>query len=194
MSSKLDASGLVCFTLDNTVCMLLSMGNPAGNVANSVEMGEISELSLPPQVGSTRNNPETLPPAIPYSVFSKSQKRMIVFLAAFAAMFSPLSSFIYYPAITAMSKDLHVSIEKINLTITSYMIVSGIAPAVIGDLADMTGRRWVYIITLAIYLTANLGLALQRSWPALFALRMLQSIGSSGKKDFRDSIYTMLIR
>lgn len=118
-------------------------------------------------------------PPMPYSTFTKSQKRLIVFLIAFAGMFSPLSSFIYYPAITSLSKDLHVSIELINLTITSYMVISGIAPAVIGDLADMTGRRWVYILTLAIYCAADVGLALQRSWPALLVLRMVQSVGSS---------------
>jgi len=123
-------------------------------------------------------------PPIPYSTFTKSQKRLIVFLIAIAGMFSPLSSFIYYPAITSLSKDLHVSIELINLTITSYMVVSGIAPAFIGDLADMTGRRWVYILTLAIYCAADVGLALQRSWVALLLLRMVQSVGSSGMWTF----------
>ena len=131
------------------------------------------ELSIEPQ----QNDP--MPP-IPYSIFTRPQKRLIVFLIAYAGMFSPLSSFIYYPAITSLSKDLHVSIELINLTITSYMVVSGIAPAVIGDLADMTGRRWVYILTLTIYCSADVGLALQRSWLALLVLRMLQSVGSSG--------------
>jgi MFS family permease len=121
-------------------------------------------------------------PSMPYSTFTKAQKRLICFLIAFAAMFSPLSSFVYYPAITSLSTDLHVSIELINLTITSYMIVSGIAPAIIGDLADITGRRWIYILTLFIYCVANLGLALQRSWPALLVLRMVQSVGSSGKQ------------
>lgn len=123
--------------------------------------------------------PNSAPPE-PYSTFTKAQKRLIVFLIAFAGMFSPLSSFIYYPAITSLSRDLHVSVELVNLTITSYMIVSGIAPAIIGDLADMTGRRWVYILTLATYCAADVGLALQRSWPALLLLRMLQSLGSSG--------------
>ena len=118
--------------------------------------------------------------SIPYSTFTKRQKWLIVILIAFAGMFSPLSSFIYFPAITALSNDLDVSIEMINLTITSYMIVSGIAPAILGDLADMTGRRWVYILTLTIYCAANVGLALQRSWSALLVLRMIQSIGSSG--------------
>jgi MFS family permease len=131
------------------------------------------KLSIEPQ----QNNPT---PPIPYSIFTKPQKRLIVFLIAFAGMFSPLSSFIYYPAITSLSEDLHVSIELINLTITSYMVFSGIAPAAIGDLADMTGRRWVYILTLAIYCLADVGLALQQSWLALLVLRMLQSVGSSG--------------
>ncbi|KAH6661994.1 major facilitator superfamily domain-containing protein [Halenospora varia] len=115
----------------------------------------------------------------PYSTFTKAEKRLICFLIAFAGMFSPLSSFIYYPAITSLSKDLHVSIELINLTITSYMVVSGIAPAIISDLADITGRRWVYILTLLIYCFADVGLALQRSWPALLVLRMVQSLGIS---------------
>ncbi|KAF2671661.1 MFS general substrate transporter, partial [Microthyrium microscopicum] len=115
----------------------------------------------------------------PYSAFTKSQKRMIVILITFAAGFSPISSFIFFPTINALSRDLHVSVEKINLTVTSYMIVAGIAPAVMGDMADMAGRRIVYLLTLAIYCGANIGLALQDSWPALFVLRMLQSAGGA---------------
>ncbi|KAH0536565.1 hypothetical protein FGG08_006573 [Glutinoglossum americanum] len=115
-----------------------------------------------------------------YSVFSKSERRWIVFTVSFAAMFSGLSSFIYYPAITPLSKSLRTSVELINLTVTSYMIVAGVAPSVIGDMADQTGRRPVYIVAFAIYFASNVGLALQNSYPALFVLRMLQSAGSSG--------------
>lgn len=60
-----------------------------------------------------------------YSDFSIAEKRGIVLMTAFASLFSPLSSFIYYPAITYISKDLNVSIELINLTVTSYMVVLG---------------------------------------------------------------------
>ena len=77
----------------------------------------------------------------PYSVFTKSEKNIAVFLVTFAATFSPLSSFIFFPAINALSVSLRVSVEKINLTVTSYMIVAGLAPAIMGDMADMTGRR-----------------------------------------------------
>lgn len=117
----------------------------------------------------------------PYSGFTNLQRKQIAILVAFAAMFSPLSSFIYYPCIDSIAKDLGVTLELINLTITSYMIVSGIAPALIGDFADMVGRRPIYIITFTIYFAANVGLATQRSYPALLVLRMVQSAGSSGE-------------
>lgn len=44
----------------------------------------------------------------------------------------------------------------------------------------MTGRRPTYIIAFIIYLGANIGLALQNSYAALFILRCMQSTGSSG--------------
>ena len=115
-----------------------------------------------------------------YSNFSKTQRQWIAFGACFAAMFSGLSSFIYYPAISSLAKSLNVTIELINLTITSYMVVSGIAPSIIGDMADQIGRRPVYIAAFTIYFAANIGLALQISYPALLMLRMVQSAGSSG--------------
>lgn len=115
----------------------------------------------------------------PYSCFTKRQKTCISYIASFSAMFSGLSSFIYYPSITSLSRSLHVSIESINLTITSYQVVSGIAPSILGDLADQTGRRPVCVIAFILYFSANLGLAIQNNYAALVALRCLQSAGAS---------------
>lgn len=39
---------------------------------------------------------------------------------------SPLTANIYFPAIPTMASAFHVSIEKINLTVTVYMIMQGI--------------------------------------------------------------------
>ena len=130
-------------------------------------------------------------PSQPYSSFTKAQKWLIILLATFAATFSPLSSFIFFPAITALSESLHVPIAKINLTITSYMIVAGIAPAILGDLADTLGRRPVYLSMMSIYCAANVGLALQNNWATLFVLRMVQSAGSAGKQSFLSAPWTI---
>ena len=87
-----------------------------------------------------------------YSVFSDRQRKFIVFMVACAGFFSPLSANIYFPALNALSRDLKVSNELINLTLTSYMIFQGLAPTVFGDFADMTGRRPAYILGFIIYI------------------------------------------
>ncbi|KAK8034978.1 hypothetical protein PG993_009973 [Apiospora rasikravindrae] len=114
-----------------------------------------------------------------YTVFSETAKRAVVWTASFAAMFSGLSSFIYYPALQPLATDLRVSLQLVNLTITSYLVVAGLAPSLIGDMADHAGRRPVYIVVLTFYFGANIGLALQDSYAALLVLRMVQSAGSS---------------
>jgi len=49
----------------------------------------------------------------------------------------------------------------------------------IGDFADTAGRRPAYLVCFTIYNGANIGLALQNNYAALFVLRCLQSAGSS---------------
>lgn len=124
---------------------------------DEMTLKEISHPSSPttspsPQKQEISVAQNTLPqPSLPpYSHFTRMQKRLTVFLITFAATFSPTSSFIFFPAINALSASLHVSVENVNLTITSYMIVAGIALAVIGDMADMSGRRTVYVLTMGI--------------------------------------------
>lgn len=117
----------------------------------------------------------------PYTVFSKTSKRIIVLLCAVAGFFSPFSAFTYFPALEYMAADLGVSLQLMNLTITVYLVIQGVIPAVLGDLADQIGRRPVYLLVLVVYVAACIGLALQRLYAALVVLRMLQSAGSSGQ-------------
>jgi multidrug resistance protein len=46
--------------------------------------------------------------------------------------------------------------------------------------SDETGRRPSYLICFVLYLAANIGIACQSNYAALFILRCLQSAGSSG--------------
>ncbi|KAB8254398.1 major facilitator superfamily domain-containing protein [Aspergillus pseudonomiae] len=114
-----------------------------------------------------------------YSAFSKVQKRYIVLCTSWAGFFSPVSSQIYYPALNTLAHDLHVSSGLINLTLMSYMIFQGLSPMFMGDFADKAGRRPAYTGCFILYIAANIGLALQNNYAALFILRCLQSAGIS---------------
>ncbi|KAL4892799.1 major facilitator superfamily domain-containing protein [Aspergillus ambiguus] len=115
----------------------------------------------------------------PYSVFTLAQRRYIVFSASWAGFFSPVSGQIYYPALNTLARDLHVSNSLINLTLTGYMIFQGLSPMFVGDFADKAGRRPAYIACFILYIAANIGLALQNNYAALFVLRCVQSMGIS---------------
>ena len=119
-----------------------------------------------------------------HSAFSKHEKRFIVLMVTMASFFSPLSGQIYYPIMPTLVQNYHLSNALVNLTISTYMILQGLAPSFMGTLADTGGRRKAYILALAIYTAANIGLALQDSYAALMILRCIQSAGSSGTVSF----------
>ncbi|KAI7779539.1 hypothetical protein LA080_000728 [Diaporthe eres] len=115
-----------------------------------------------------------------WSVWSTRGKRTIIFSASFASLLSPLSSNIYFPALEPIARDLHVSNTLVNLSISTYIILQGIAPTFSAQLSDTSGRRPVYLVCLILFLAANIGLGVQNSYAALLVLRCVQSAGSSG--------------
>lgn len=100
-----------------------------------------SGLGSRQQIPNNLSNPENATEKPPYSIFSPAQKKAITYQTSFSAMFSGLSSFIYYPAIRPLAQKLHVSVAAINLIVSAYFIVAGIFPSVIGDIGDHSGRR-----------------------------------------------------
>ncbi|CAI6100808.1 unnamed protein product [Clonostachys chloroleuca] len=114
-----------------------------------------------------------------HSIFSSRMKVFVVLMTVFSTLFSPFSSFIYIPALTPIAESYHRSVAELNFTVTVYQIMQAVAPLFFGDLSDQIGRRPVYVLTFAIYLGSNIGLALQNNFAALMVLRALQSTGSS---------------
>jgi hypothetical protein len=69
------------------------------------------------QVPETPSVPEP-----PHSVFPKWQRVTYVYIASLAAFVAPVSSNIYLPAMLSIADELNVSLAKINLTITCFMV------------------------------------------------------------------------
>lgn len=86
----------------------------SGNVENEKGKG--------PAAPGKGQDEEQQPREPPFSIFTSSERRFIVVIASLAALFSPLSANIYYPALNTLSEELHESVTKINLTITTYLV------------------------------------------------------------------------
>lgn len=93
-----------------------------------------------------------------YSAFQKSDKILIVFLVATAGFFSPFSAIIYLPALKAIATSLGVTLELMNVTVTMYLIVQDMVPAICGELSEDIGRRPIYLAVFIVYFIAGIGL------------------------------------
>ncbi|ORZ03336.1 major facilitator superfamily domain-containing protein [Syncephalastrum racemosum] len=133
-----------------------------------------SEKSPKSEHGSSDNDHER-----PYSIFSRRRKRAIAAMSALSSALSPLAAISYFPALNSMRQEFNTSVQLINTTVTVYIIFQGLSPSFWGSLADLWGRRPVYIMTLTIYVGACIGLALAPNYAVLLAMRILQPIGSS---------------
>lgn len=130
--------------------------------------------------GRQQDDPGATPAAAAaHSVFSQRTKVFVIVMTVFATFFSPFSSFLYLPALTPIADAYQRSLGDVNLTVTLYQVMQALSPLFFGDLSDQVGRRPVYAAAFAIYLAANVALAVQRSFGALLFLRALQSTGSS---------------
>ena len=95
-----------------------NIGSKSGIQQDIIESEKFEPTTIGLQVTPTQGSK----PEKDYSAFSPWQKRFIVFAATMGAFFSPLTTQIYFPALTTIAKDLNVTNSNINLTITTYMV------------------------------------------------------------------------
>lgn len=78
-----------------------------------------SHIDVEKTVGTVLAGTDSEPP---FSVFTLTEKKLIVLTISFIGLVSPLSASIYFPAINTLADDLHVSTSDINLTVTTYLV------------------------------------------------------------------------
>ncbi|KAM0277354.1 hypothetical protein ACHAQH_005870 [Verticillium albo-atrum] len=128
-----------------------------------------------------KTDPEQIVIPEPYTLLTPTQRILIALLVGLATMFSPLTANIYLPCLPLLQSSFATSLQLINLTITAYVVIQGIAPSIFAQLSEKLGRRPVYLITFTLFVVASAALAAMpnESYAALLALRMVQSAGSS---------------
>lgn len=76
--------------------------------------GQTTDAGNPPERNATDN-------AV-WSVWTPTQKKLIILAAGISSFFSPISAQIYFPALNTIAADLKVSNSLVNLTLTTYMV------------------------------------------------------------------------
>ncbi|KOC11630.1 bicyclomycin resistance protein [Aspergillus flavus AF70] len=116
----------------------------------------------------------------PYTAFSRPKRVFILAVVTVAGFLGPLAGNIYLPALPVLEHEFQVSAAAINATVSVFMAVFGFGPLFWSSYADWKGRRPLYLISLIVYIIANVLMAvLPTNFSALVFLRIVQAFGSS---------------
>ncbi len=96
-----------------------------------VQLPQNKDASTNRPDGQQQSEARDAEPEPPFSIYSSREKKFIVLMASLAALLSPLSANIYYPAMNVLADELSVSLTLINLTVTAYLVgIFNITPVV----------------------------------------------------------------
>jgi DHA1 family bicyclomycin/chloramphenicol resistance-like MFS transporter len=109
----------------------------------------------------------------------ESRRILLVVILGVLSMLAPLGIDMYLPGMPSMARDLGVSPNAAQLTLSGYMLGFAFGQLIHGPLADSLGRRRVLIAGTLAYGLFSLLCGLAASVEALVGLRFLQGVGGA---------------
>ncbi len=100
----------------------------------------------------------------------------LVFMAALVAL-APLSIDAYMPAIPDLADYFGVGIASVNLTMSTYLVSSGLGQLLGGAVSDHLGRKPVGLLGLSTFLAATIAITLSTSIGQMQFWRFVQGLG-----------------
>jgi len=100
---------------------------------------------------------------------------LLVFLLAALTSVTPLAVDTYLPSMPEIAAYLHVGIEKIEVTVSIFLLFFALGQLAGGTLSDRYGRRRTALTGLGIFVLANLALYTTRSLEWLYLFRAVQA-------------------
>jgi EmrB/QacA subfamily drug resistance transporter len=110
---------------------------------------------------------------------SPRQRRSALLVCMAASFLTPFSSSALNLAIPAIGRDLGAGAVTLSWVVTSFLLASASLLLPAGRLADIVGRKRVFIAGVALYSATSLACGLAHSAAALIAARIGQGVGAS---------------
>ena len=108
---------------------------------------------------------------------SRKRYSFIILILGSLATISPFSIDMYLPGFPTIANDLNTTIDKVQLSLTSYLIGICIGQILYGPLLDRFGRKTPLYAGLILYVIASIGCAMTSSVDELILMRFFQAMG-----------------
>src|SRR6185503_13313347 len=108
---------------------------------------------------------------------ARQHPRLILALVCLPVFIGALDLTIVSAVLPDVIRSMTIEIQKLDVAgwvVTGYFISYAISMTFMGKVSDISGRRMVYLICLAIFFVGSWLVAASPGWPADIALRVLQ--------------------
>lgn len=112
-------------------------------------------------------------------ITSKSYRNWILFIACLSSSFVPFMGSSINLALPQMAREFGLNGIEQSWILTAYLLSTTVLQVPFGRLADIWGKRNVFILGLCLFAVATLGCGFSSSGLFLIILRVLQGIGSA---------------
>ena len=111
------------------------------------------------------------------TVRSKRQNFLLILILGALNTITPFSIDMYLPAFPRIARDLHTSIDKVALSVSTYFLGYALGQILYGPLLDRYGRKPPLYAGLILYIIATIGCFTVSTIEGLWVMRFVQAIG-----------------
>ncbi|AEE26409.1 multidrug effflux MFS transporter [Francisella hispaniensis] len=108
----------------------------------------------------------------------KGSKYLIFFVVIFVAL-PPFAIDTYIPAFGNIANFFSVNLNKVSISVSTYLVGFGLGMFFWGALSDRFGRKKILTIGMLIYIVSTILCSLTHSFDTLIVMRFLQGLGDS---------------
>jgi DHA1 family bicyclomycin/chloramphenicol resistance-like MFS transporter len=102
----------------------------------------------------------------------------IILILGVLSAIGPFSIDMYLPGFPDIATDLHTTVAKVTLSLSSFFIGISVGQFLYGPLLDRFGRKKPLYLGICLYLAASAACAMARSVELLIILRLFQALGA----------------
>jgi EmrB/QacA subfamily drug resistance transporter len=112
-------------------------------------------------------------------VIPSSEKRIVLFIAVLAGFITPFDGSAVNIALPTLGAEFHMDAIALSWVATAYLLSSAVFLVPFGKIADIYGRKKIFLYGIAVFSLASLAMVMVSSTEMLIVIRVIQGLGSA---------------
>jgi EmrB/QacA subfamily drug resistance transporter len=141
-----------------------------------------------PETGGDANPPRTAPGTepdipeichIPPQPVTRAGKNIVLLIAVLAGFLTPFDSSAVNIALPSIGAEFHMDAIALSWIATAYLLSAALFLVPFGKIADINGRKRIFLYGIAIFSFASLAMTMVPSTGLMIAIRIVQGLGGA---------------